>query len=74
MPAVAALAQAGVPQRATHIITRVLENAARRYARHQAYTQTLNELRALSDRDLADLGMHRSGLKAVAQDAARKTA
>lgn len=38
--------------------------------RRRVYVQTLTELRALSDRDLADLGLHRSMISAVAKDAA----
>lgn len=38
--------------------------------RRRIYLQTLSELRALSDRDLADLGLHRSMISAVAKDAA----
>lgn len=38
--------------------------------RRRIYVQTLTELRALSDRDLADLGLHRSLIRAVAKDAA----
>lgn len=38
--------------------------------RRSVYVQTLSELRALSDRDLADLGLHRSLIRAVAKDAA----
>lgn len=38
--------------------------------RRRVYRQTLTELRALSDRDLADLGLHRSMISAVAKDAA----
>ena len=34
--------------------------------RRSVYMQTLSELRALSDRDLADLGLHRSLIRAVA--------
>jgi uncharacterized protein YjiS (DUF1127 family) len=34
------------------------------------YTTTLNELENLSNRDLADLGLARSGIKAVALQAA----
>jgi uncharacterized protein YjiS (DUF1127 family) len=75
MPTFAQFSHTSFPLRATHTMSRVLNNAGQRYARYQAYTQTLSELRALSDRDLADLGMHRSGLKAIAAEAAaRKTA
>ncbi|MCF8511444.1 MAG: DUF1127 domain-containing protein [Rhodobacteraceae bacterium] len=38
--------------------------------RRRVYGQTLAELGALSDRDLADLGLHRSMISAVAKDAA----
>jgi uncharacterized protein YjiS (DUF1127 family) len=41
-----------------------------RYARHRAYRDTLNELMALSDRELADLDLHRATLKDIAFDAA----
>jgi uncharacterized protein YjiS (DUF1127 family) len=75
MPTFAPTAHTAGALRPTQGIARALGYAAQRYARYQAYTQTLNELRALSDRDLADLGMHRSGLKAIAAEAAaQKTA
>ena len=38
--------------------------------RRRVYVQTVAELEALSDRDLADLGLHRSMISAVAKDAA----
>ena len=38
--------------------------------RRRVYTQTLVELNALSDRDLADLGLHRLMIPAGAKDAA----
>ena len=38
--------------------------------RRRVYLQTVSELGALSDRDLADLGLHRSLIRAVAKDAA----
>lgn len=38
--------------------------------RRRVYVQTVTELEALSDRDLADLGLHRSTIRAVAKDAA----
>jgi uncharacterized protein YjiS (DUF1127 family) len=40
------------------------------YARRAVYTQTLRELNALSDRELADLGIARSTITAVAREAA----
>lgn len=41
-----------------------------RMARRKVYTQTLHELAVLSNRDLADLGLHRSEIKRVAWQAA----
>lgn len=38
--------------------------------RRRVYVQTLTELNALSDRDLADLGLHRSLIRTVAKEAA----
>lgn len=39
-------------------------------ARRAIYMQTLSELRGLSDRDLADLGISRSQFHAIAREAA----
>lgn len=39
-------------------------------ARRKVYRQTLAELRSLSDRELGDLGMHRSMLTRIALEAA----
>ncbi|MGO4917211.1 DUF1127 domain-containing protein [Pseudogemmobacter sp. W21_MBD1_M6] len=44
--------------------------AADRYARYTVYRNTINELSALSDRDLSDLGLGRSMIKSVAYEAA----
>jgi uncharacterized protein YjiS (DUF1127 family) len=38
----------------------------KRYADHQLYRQTVDELQALSDRDLADLGLSRLQIRDVA--------
>lgn len=38
--------------------------------RRRIFNQTVAELNALSDRDLADLGLHRSLIRSVAKDAA----
>lgn len=48
----------------------LLDTLRARAARRKVYFQTLNELALLSDRDLADLGLHRSELKRVAWQAA----
>ncbi|MDX2482227.1 DUF1127 domain-containing protein [Antarcticimicrobium sediminis] len=42
-----------------------------RIARYQMYRRTYNELNALTNRELADLGMHRSGIRRVALETAR---
>ncbi len=39
-------------------------------AKRRIYNQTLRELRSLSDRDLADLGIHRMSITEIAQEAA----
>ncbi|WP_089882527.1 DUF1127 domain-containing protein [Citreimonas salinaria] len=41
-----------------------------RLARRAIYRRTLNEMSALSDRDLADLGIHRSQVRSIAWQAA----
>jgi uncharacterized protein YjiS (DUF1127 family) len=38
--------------------------------RRRVYTQTLHELRSLSERELIDLGMHRSMITEIAREAA----
>lgn len=38
--------------------------------RRRVYNQTVTELNALSDRDLADLGMSRSNITTIAREAA----
>ena len=41
-----------------------------RLARRRVYRQTVNELAVLSDRELADLGLHRSEIRRIAWQAA----
>ena len=43
---------------------------AEKAARRKVFRATFKELNALSDRDLADLGLHRSAIKRVAWEAA----
>lgn len=50
--------------------SRFLHAASQRRAARRLYESTLTELTALTDRDLADLGLHRSELKRVAWSAA----
>jgi uncharacterized protein YjiS (DUF1127 family) len=42
-----------------------------RIKRWNRYTRTVNELNALSNRDLADLGIARSDIQRIAKEAAR---
>jgi uncharacterized protein YjiS (DUF1127 family) len=43
---------------------------AERFARYQAYRTTLSELSMLTDRELADMGVHRSDIRDIAFEAA----
>ncbi len=43
---------------------------SRRIASYRTYRQTLGELQTLSDRELNDLGIHRSQLRGIAYRAA----
>ncbi len=58
-------------ERALGYAAHLLETAATRHAQRRVYNQTLTELGALSNRDLADLGLHRSELPRVAWDASQ---
>ncbi|WP_299687358.1 DUF1127 domain-containing protein [uncultured Tateyamaria sp.] len=49
---------------------RYLTAAAERRAVRRTYRTTLAELQTLSNRELADLGLHRSELKRIAWDSA----
>ena len=48
----------------------LIETAKTRFARYRMYRRTVNELSALSDRDLADLGLQRSMIRRLAMQAA----
>ncbi|WP_171120631.1 MULTISPECIES: DUF1127 domain-containing protein [unclassified Ruegeria] len=52
----------------------LIEAAKARYARHRVYRQTVNELSELSNRELADLGLHRSMIRRLALRAAEEFA
>ena len=55
-------------------LAQTFDTAAAAYAKHRVYRTTLNELRELSERELADLGMSRSMLRGIAREAAERTA
>ena len=48
----------------------VIGGLAQRYERYKTYRRTLEELEALTDRDLADLGVSRLQLRSIAYSAA----
>lgn len=50
----------------------VLKRASVRLARFRVYRQTVAELESLSDRELADLGLARTSIRAVAREAAHQ--
>ena len=45
-------------------------NLAQRLVQYRAYRSTVSELIMLTDRELADLGIHRADIRDIAQDAA----
>ncbi|WP_292285709.1 DUF1127 domain-containing protein [Marivita sp.] len=49
---------------------RILETLVERSQKRKMYRQTVNELQALSDRDLADFGFHRSEIPRIAKKSA----
>ncbi|SOB98459.1 uncharacterized protein DUF1127 [Rhodobacter sp. JA431] len=51
-------------------LSQVLATVREALARRKVYRQTLSELRSLSERELNDLGMHRSMLTRIALEAA----
>jgi len=52
-------------------IAGAFEALATRYKQHRMYRETFDGLSALSNRDLADLGLSRSDIKRIAMEAAR---
>jgi uncharacterized protein YjiS (DUF1127 family) len=51
-------------------ISAVLDSLGERTQRYRLYRTTVNELNQLSDRELADLGIHRSQISSIANEAA----
>ena len=48
----------------------VLGGLTQRFSRYKTYRRTLDELNALSSRELADLGIHESQIRGIAYRAA----
>lgn len=53
-------------------MTAMYRGIGERFAQYKVYRQTFSELQDLSDRELSDLGLSRSGLKRLAIEAAYK--
>ena len=53
--------------------SRMIAGLTTRYAQHAAYRRCMAELSALSDRDLRDLGLHRSMIRSIAREEAYRT-
>lgn len=51
-------------------IAKFLANVRNHIARRGLYSQTIRELDAMSDRDLADLGIARADIRRIAHEAA----
>ena len=51
-------------------LTMVRAALADRYTKYQVYRTTVGELSSLSDRELADLGIHRTEIGEIARNAA----
>ena len=54
----------------SHGLGALVEKLRDQRQRNRVYRQTLNELKSLTDRDLADLGIARSMIGAIAMEAA----
>lgn len=52
------------------LFSRLVTGLAERYQRHRTYRSCVAELSALSDRELRDLGLHRSMIRSLAHEEA----
>ena len=55
------------------VFQRIVAGLTERYAQNKAYRKCVNELSALNDRELRDLGLHRSMIKSLAREEAYRT-
>ncbi|MEM9971882.1 MAG: DUF1127 domain-containing protein [Pseudomonadota bacterium] len=51
-------------------VSGILHGISTRFAQYRTYRKTLDELESLSNREMADLGIHRSQLRSIAYKAA----
>ncbi|MGI3170761.1 DUF1127 domain-containing protein [Pseudooceanicola sp. C21-150M6] len=54
--------------------TRIVTGLSERYAQNKAYRKVVAELSALNDRELRDLGLHRSMIRSLAYEEAYRNA
>lgn len=54
-------------------LTGLWANLSARFAWHRNYRRTIEELQMLSDRELGDLGIHRSQIREIAREAADRS-
>lgn len=52
------------------LFSRLVAGLVERYTQYVTYRKCVDELAALSDRDLRDLGLHRSMIRALAREEA----
>lgn len=60
----------GAASRAAGFVGSLWQSVADYFAHRAVYLQTVNELNALTDNELADLGIFRLEIKRIAQEAA----
>lgn len=53
-------------------LTELAADFRARQARNRVFRQTMSELTQLTDRELSDLGIHRTQIRGIARDAAYK--
>jgi uncharacterized protein YjiS (DUF1127 family) len=52
-------------------VRRLYAKGAEWWQEHRAYNQTINELSALSDRDLSDIGISRADIPSIARQTSK---
>lgn len=55
------------------LFTRIVAGLTERYTQYAAYRKCLAELSALNDRELRDLGLHRSMIRSLAYEEAYRS-
>ena len=55
------------------LFSRIAASFVERYTQYAAYRKCIAELSSLSDRDLRDLGLHRSMIRSLAHEEAYRT-